>query len=179
MPCWSAISADCGTTTLSCGAPASTATLTNWPSIKAPSGFGMVARASTVSVARSTETSRKLTEPSCLYVEPLANRILADDQRQDAAVGTDDIAGRDIGLADFPRDWRGDVGVAKIDIGGVEIGLVGQDLALRLLIRGQRLIARDRGAGVFLEQFLSALQLDRGQRLCRLAALQRALGRLA
>ena len=49
-----------------------------------------------------------------------------------------------------------------------------QHRAARLLVRGERLVARDDGAGASRQQFLGPLQLNLGQHLGRLAALERA-----
>ena len=106
------------------------------------------------------------------------HRVLADDERQRPGVGADHIAFGDVGAADLSGDGRVDVGVAEIDVRGVQIGLVGQDLALGLLVGGERLVARHHGAGLPRHQLLGALELNLGERLCRLAALQGALGLL-
>ena len=71
------------------------------------------------------------------------HRILADDDGERAAFGTDDIALGDVGLADLAGNRGADFGIAKIDFGGLEVGLVAQDLPLCLLVRGKRLISRD------------------------------------
>ncbi len=106
------------------------------------------------------------------------HRILADDGREHAAVRADDVAGRDIGFADLAVDRRRDIGIAEIDVRRVQIGLIGHDGALGLLVRGKRLIAGDDSAGILVEQILRALQLDRGEHLGRFGSLQIALGLL-
>ena len=106
------------------------------------------------------------------------HRVLADDERQRPGVGADHIAFGDVGPADLSGDGRVDVGVAEIDVRGVQIGFVGQDLAFGLLVGGERLVARHDSAGLSRHQLLGALELNLGERFCRLAALQGALGLL-
>ena len=106
------------------------------------------------------------------------HRVLADDGGQDPAVGTDDIPLGHARAADLAGDGCEDVGVAEIDPGGLEVGLVARDRALRLIEGGAGLIAGDDRAGIAIEQLLGPLQLNRCQRLRGPAALQCTLGLL-
>ena len=101
--------------------------------------------------------------------------VLADDERQHAAVRADDIALRHVGAADPSRDRRGDVRVTEIDLRRLQVGLVGQNRAVGLLVRGPGLVSRHLGAGLRLQQRFGTIQLERGQHLGGLAALQRPL----
>ena len=102
------------------------------------------------------------------------HRILAHDDGEWAAVGADDIALGDVGAADPPGNRRDDFGIAKIDFGGLQVGLVAQDLAFCLLVRGKRLIPRDLRACALCQQVLRPRELRLGEHFRGLAACQGA-----
>ena len=104
------------------------------------------------------------------------HRILADDDGQHTAIGIDDIALGDVGLANLSRDRRRYIGIAEVDFRGRQVGLVAHQLPVGLLIGGQGLVSRDNGSGILVEQFLRPPQLKLGQDLGRLASLDCGLG---
>ena len=109
------------------------------------------------------------------YREGHVHRVLANDQGERTAVGADDIACGNIGSADFAGNWRDDIGVAKIDVRSIEIGLVSKYRTLGLLVRRKRLVARNCRSGAFCQQIFRPLQLDYSQDFGSLGALQSTL----
>ena len=111
---------------------------------------------------------------------PLAHRkgdihgILADDDRQWAALRAHDIALGDVSTADLSSDRGNDIGVTEVDPGRGQVGLVGHDRTLGLLILRASLVARDDGPGFLLNQVLRTAQLQRAERFRGLASLQGA-----
>ncbi len=75
------------------------------------------------------------------------HRILADDDGQRPALRTYNVALRDVGLANLARNRRNDFGIAEIDLGGLQIGLVDQKRTFGRFIGGKRLVAGNLGTG--------------------------------
>ncbi len=96
------------------------------------------------------------------------DRILADDGRERAGRGTDQIADGEIGDADAAVDRRADLGIAEIDLGLFEQGLRFQNIGLGGLLGGLVLIDRRLRDVLVFHQFLGALQLQVGVHLRRL-----------
>ena len=70
--------------------------------------------------------------------EQHVHRVLADDRRQRAAGRRDDIAFGDRGAADLAVDRRADLGVAEVDLGGLQLRLRAGDLRRKGALRGER-----------------------------------------
>ena len=87
----------------------------------------------------SSACSRALRSVLLLHLQELAladreghiHRVPADDHGQRAAVRADDVALGQLGAADLAGDRRGDLGVAEVDVGGLQVGIGDDDLALR------------------------------------------------
>src|SRR6188472_730563 len=106
------------------------------------------------------------------------HRILADDGGEDTAVGPDDIALGQRRAPDLPGNRRDDVGVAEIDLGGLQVGLIGHDGALGLALRCDGFVQGFACADVLGVQLLLALAVLDRQLVLRLARFQCALGLL-
>ena len=90
------------------------------------------------------------------------HRIAADDHGQWAAVRTDHISLGEFGAADLAADRRDDLGVAEVDVGGLQVGIRDDHLALRALLVRHALVQQGPGGRVGLHQFLRAPALRGG-----------------
>ena len=103
------------------------------------------------------------------------HRVVADDLGQHAGIGADDITHSHLGAADPAGDRRPDLGVAEIDLGGLQVGGGRGFVALRALLVGDTLVADGDRAGIRLQQVLGTLALHRGVLEGALGLLERAL----
>ena len=97
------------------------------------------------------------------------HRVLTDDDGERPALRRNDVAFRNIGLADLAGNRGSDAGIAEIDPGRLKIGFVDENSALRRLIGGERLVAGNRGTGALCQQLFRPLQLNLGEYLGGLA----------
>src|SRR5262249_2221421 len=103
------------------------------------------------------------------------HRILADDRRKYARLRTDYIPLGDACAADLSDNGGVNVGVAEIDLSGLQVRLRFQDGACGLLVRRQRLVSRHDSARIRRQQLLGAFELNLCENLCRLRTLECAL----
>ena len=103
------------------------------------------------------------------------DRVLADDGREHAAVGPDQVADAERGTADAAGDRRVDLGVAEIDLRPLERRLGLQDAGRGHLVGGASLVDLRLRNVLVLDQLFAALQLDRGVDAVRLGARELGL----
>ena len=102
------------------------------------------------------------------------HRVLAYDDRQRPGFRLDDVPLRDVRPTDLPSDGCENLCVAKVDLGRFEIGLVDQNGSLGLFVCRERLVSCDDRADFPCQQILGAAELNFGQKLRGVAAIQRA-----
>ena len=118
--------------------------------------------------ARHVEAFASLLDPqefALAYRKGDIHRILTDDDGQRPALRRDHVAFGNISPADLARNRRNDLGITKIDPGGLQIGLIDEKRAFGRFIGGERLVAAHLSPGSLPQQFLGALQLSFGQGL--------------
>ncbi len=103
------------------------------------------------------------------------HRIAADDHGQRTAVRSDHVAFGQFGAADLAGDWRGDLGVAQVDVGGLQVGIGDDHVALGAFLIGNPYVEQRLGGGVGLGQFLCACALRGGVGEFALRLKERAL----
>ena len=103
---------------------------------------------------------------------------MTDDDGERSALWGNNVAFGYVCLADLAGNRGGDAGITEIDPGRLKIGFIDENSTLRRLIGGERLVARNRGAGTFGQQLFRSLQLNLGEYLGGLALCQLTLGLL-
>ncbi len=126
-------------------------------------------------VGRSAGLS-SLQEFALAHREGDIHRILADDRREDATVGADDITLGQSGAADLAGNRRDDVGVAKVDLRRLQVAFIGHDGALRHSFGRNGFVPCLFRGDVLCKQFVLPFPGLHRQLVLRFARLQRALG---